>query len=523
MVAKMDCDYFVSQNLFRYHQLTPSSNVFYTGHYMNARDDNEVHLNGALLVRRDHFFGVGGYDERIQKYGFDDEDLYTRIELRGIERKNLSFDFVSHITHRNSDRAGNGFPRVQIDFNKKMIQACTTKWSNLLRRSEYIKKSGSDSSALVYEASFVPLPIEKWVNATYRREQWRLVLGARLNTGYALPWIMVSSLSTSSMERLLENMMRRESKLDANDSDKDHEMPRMFFVHAQNGLGNRLRALGSAIDFANRTSRELVVIWEKDQHLQAPLSAVLNATRFPYVVMDSAQFRWPLDGWRQYDNAWKQFDLYNYMLDEGKDVKVVNNKSKNIYFKSAFILNNPELSSWETTNAHLRKLPIRDDVMAIQTTLDSYPGAFGGAHIRNRSLIQDITSLKDIEKEYTKEDIAELNKWRALTTVSAFVPEMRRILESNDTAVNKFFVATDSVGVIPTLKRLLGEDKFFYIPRTCDGRSAECIKYAMADILMLSKCQIFLGSTWSSFTEAAMRFGAPKARLAGTDFAIPAS
>jgi hypothetical protein len=36
-------------------------------------------------------------------------------------------------------------------------------------------------------------------------------------------------------------------------------------------------------------------------------------------------------------------------------------------------------------------------------------------------------------------------------------------------------------------------------------RSEEQIKYALADALLLSKAQKLLGSTWSSFSELAMR------------------
>jgi hypothetical protein len=38
------------------------------------------------------------------------------------------------------------------------------------------------------------------------------------------------------------------------------------------------------------------------------------------------------------------------------------------------------------------------------------------------------------------------------------------------------------------------------------------------DMLSLAKTRKLYGSNWSSFTEAAQRFGAPKALLAGQDF-----
>ena len=45
-----------------------------------AADENSRHLNGVLLVRRAHFAAVAGYDERMAHYGYDDSDLYARLE-----------------------------------------------------------------------------------------------------------------------------------------------------------------------------------------------------------------------------------------------------------------------------------------------------------------------------------------------------------------------------------------------------------------------------------------------------------
>ncbi len=516
VVAKLDCDYIVKPDMFEEHEISAKSPWYYTGFYLNSRDPNEVHLNGALLVRHDHFKEVGGYDERIQTYGYDDEDLYSRLEDLNIERRNVSYDYIGHISHRDAIRKQSSvpFPRVQIEFNKMLVRSCPTKWSRSMRHSEYTTNPKTNSTGLT--ASYIPKPIQAWFNSSFRQDKWRLALGARLNNGYRLPWAMVSSMSTSSLENLLRNLQRREAELNKDEVLDDGIVPRMFFVHVQNGLGNRLRALGSAIDFANKTNRELVIIWEEDEHLHGPISAVLDLSRLPYTVMSRVDFHWPFEGWRKYDKSWYSIEAYNYMLPGGKDVMVVQNSSKNIYFKSAFAMKS-SYTSWESENKQLRRLPIREDILElVHNAINAHKNPFGGVHIRNRSLSEDIKDLENFEKEYGKNETSVLKKWRVRTTYSAFVPKMRRLLKEG--SVTKFFVATDTIEVVQKLKELLGADKLFYIDRPCDDRSDTCIKYAMADILVLAKCKIFLGSTWSSFTEAAMRFGAPKASLAGTDF-----
>ena len=51
-------------------------------------------------------------------------------------------------------------------------------------------------------------------------------------------------------------------------------------------------------------------------------------------------------------------------------------------------------------------------------------------------------------------------------------------------------------------------------------RNIESLKYALADMILLSRCQYLLGSGWSSFTECATRFSnqSQKVEIAGEDF-----
>ena len=57
-------------------------------------------------------------------------------------------------------------------------------------------------------------------------------------------------------------------------------------------------------------------------------------------------------------------------------------------------------------------------------------------------------------------------------------------------------------------------------PNDADHRGSLGIKYAMADMMLLSKCKYVLGSGWSSFTEGAQRFSnhSQIIKIAGDDF-----
>ena len=83
----------------------------------------------------------------------------------------------------------------------------------------------------------------------------------------------------------------------------------------------------------------------------------------------------------------------------------------------------------------------------------------------------------------------------------------------------KLFVATDLQETYDIFEKYYG-DRLVYLKRNVFDRSKEQIIYALADVLLLSKCKKLLGSTWSSFSEAAMRLSNTysEIEMSGKDF-----
>jgi len=88
---KLNKDFFVNCNL--------DSKSFFTGRWELARNKNEAHLNGSAFANRSDLLQLKGYDERITSYGWDDTDLYSRLEKLGLFRKSIKPDFLNHIPH----------------------------------------------------------------------------------------------------------------------------------------------------------------------------------------------------------------------------------------------------------------------------------------------------------------------------------------------------------------------------------------------------------------------------------------
>lgn len=529
-IIRTDCDYSLGKDFVRSHSLEPAASRnmaessagvagahFYAGNYKQARNENEVHLNGAVYIRRRDFFAIGGYDERIQTYGWDDEDLYTRLNKSGLAKHNISYDHVTHVPHGDVARAQKDvkFVQVEIDLNSLLLEKLPSwNYSNVAVNTHWAAKDGVQATpkyAVVHAAKRVPslkdlTPKEKVTEA------WNLALGRRLSNDYQVPWDIMETMDVSSKRNLLTRLNTLAS------SRSPEQPPRILFAHCMHGLGNRLRALGSAMSFAKNSGRILVVIWETDSHISAKFSDLFDSD---LVVMDSFKPTWPFKEYDRYDKSWLSFEFFNYMEMEGQGAQkgqwIVDKPNMHFYYKGAYIMEaDQKLTSWDMDNAMLRTLqPVEEVARSVAEHEKAGLQNMVGVHIRDRTLERDIKNV-NFASEYGEEASKTMEYWRQKSSHLTFMEEMRHQLKSDPTL--SFYVATDTVEVLEKLKREF-PGKIRTTPRDCDGRDGRCVRYALVDILCLAKTRSLLGSNWSSFTEAAERIGGKKALLAGEHFA----
>tara|TARA_R110002012_G_scaffold72709_10_gene185714 strand:- start:8615 stop:10114 length:1500 start_codon:yes stop_codon:yes gene_type:complete len=101
-ICKLDSDYKISKDFFIKHRL--KEGTFFAGNESAARNENERYLNGCLYINREDFFKVNGYNENINSYGYDDTDLYDRLELSGLSKLAIDLNEIRHIAHKDSVR-----------------------------------------------------------------------------------------------------------------------------------------------------------------------------------------------------------------------------------------------------------------------------------------------------------------------------------------------------------------------------------------------------------------------------------
>lgn len=516
-IIRLDCDYILAPDFVAMHDLG-GGGKFYAGNYKRARNENEVHLNGAVVVRRQDFLRVGGYDERIQSYGWDDEELYGRLVDMGLEKKDVSYKHLRHIPHDDGERAQKDvkFVQVEIDLNALLLKH-VSKWNvSAVEEGEWeVKGEGGAGRYAVMRAVKRPIGLKELVGKEVVREAWNMALGQRLANDYQIPWDIMETMSVDMKRMLL-------TRLNGRMQNRASTQPaRVLFVHLMHGLGNRLRALGSAMSFAKETDRELVVIWETDAHIAAKFSDLF---RDELVVMREFKPKWPFRDYDKWDKAWLSFEFFNYMEMEGhgavKGQWIVDQPDKHFYFKSAYVMEaDSRLTDWNRDNAMLRSLqPVQEVVEMITGHENEALENMIGIHIRDRTLDRDIKNV-NFETEYGVAASKEMEYWRRKSSYRTFVEEMH-VLVSKEASL-RFYVATDTVEVIPKLQAEF-PGRISFTQRNCDGRDGHCVRFALVDIICLSKTKKLIGSNWSSFTEAASRFGGKKARLAGQDFGVDA-
>lgn len=276
-------------------------------------------------------------------------------------------------------------------------------------------------------------------------------------------------------------------------------------IDAQHGLGNRLRAIGSAAAIAAATDRELVVIWQPDHHCDGRFGDLFE----PDIAVEEQSFL---------AEAQARGDtVLNYMQIEpgsSKDAPLELVPGRDAYLRSAYVIRHPA-SDWEADNRLLVRLR---PVAAVRALTASVPGPHDiGLHIRMEGSPGTDLNSYDRAENWTPEGHAAIHHWREKSHYSRFMARLDALLA--DTPQARVFLAADRPETYRAFDETYGP-RVAWLERGLFDRSAAQLQYALADMLLLAGCTRLLGSNWSSFSEAAMRFSTTirQRELAGVDF-----
>jgi hypothetical protein len=309
--------------------------------------------------------------------------------------------------------------------------------------------------------------------------------------------------------------------------------PRFVIVDVRNGLGNRLRALASAMSVAASLHRPVLVVWQPDLHCNCSFLSLFRSS-LPFLLLEVEV---PAD---RLSKQW--FQVYNYMRPEPgavKDERVDVDPSRHLYFKSAFVMNHPR-GNWKFAQRYLQPPLFPRPLDAIERMVIA-DRTMVGLHVRNifdaprdassSAATLGTAALEGARKQYGESGASALLEWRGASHWTNFVgkmTEMQRQAAAASEPPLRFYLAADSADAYAGLSAKFG-NALLYTRRECGGaercdfRDCDSMVYSLADMLNLARTRLILGSGYSSYSEVASRLGSSLGRalpilMAGKDF-----
>ncbi|CAN8075203.1 unnamed protein product [Agarophyton chilense] len=371
-----------------------------------------------------------------------------------------------------------------------------------------------------------------------------------LITTCRIPPVFVSRLGVEGRRKLLIRLSAPSETIPSFEN-----MPKLTIVDVRNGLGNRLRALASAMEFSYLTHRVLVVVWAADAHLNASIHHLFDQSVLHNLVLIQTPISWPIDPHNVHLTSTASLipasdtehtyqssvSYFNFMARDSNSkqsplTQISDSHDKHIYVRTAYVLRS-EHAPGTLINAFFQALTPAPQVRQLVDDMQRVAGGeqalhtMIGVHIRSRTLAQDNDKIDHL-CEYSILGAETTNDWRLRSSPNNFIHEMKRVrrmwpqiversqlLSSrrrdigrgnakflvNIRRAPRFFAAVDTTSALNELYQHFTRDHIITLHRNCDDRDAECVQYAFADMILLSRTGAMLASGWSSFSEAAQR------------------
>lgn len=104
VICNIDADNFTGAGFATYvsRVFKEMPNIFLTTYYMSLKKNDVL---GRICMLKKSFVKIGGYDERMKHYGFEDIDLIHRLRRSGVEKVDIDNpSFLNAIQHSNKER-----------------------------------------------------------------------------------------------------------------------------------------------------------------------------------------------------------------------------------------------------------------------------------------------------------------------------------------------------------------------------------------------------------------------------------
>jgi hypothetical protein len=106
-ILKADADIVLAPDFFA--RTAVPDDGFVAGNWRRA-EEGQAYVNGFFLAPRKALAAVGGFNDYIRSYGWDDDELYGRLVHHGFRRLDIAPGTVRHLDHDDAARLGQTVP-----------------------------------------------------------------------------------------------------------------------------------------------------------------------------------------------------------------------------------------------------------------------------------------------------------------------------------------------------------------------------------------------------------------------------
>ena len=207
-ILKLDCDSRINNpDFISLHPSTSHDSIYYHGNWKLGPDTNAKHINGILYIKRHEFFAVGGYDERFHTYGYEDNELYERLQSAlSLKPLDIAITAIEHRYHSHTRRRWNDeqlhSSEVQIAVNRLMSRS-QSPWNSSTPCASFIIHQHREFDGIinVYLHS-KPLTYNKLVTSAQREVFQISVLHQLLSSRLSIPTELLYSSTLSQLNAI---------------------------------------------------------------------------------------------------------------------------------------------------------------------------------------------------------------------------------------------------------------------------------------------------------------------------------
>lgn len=305
-----------------------------------------------------------------------------------------------------------------------------------------------------------------------------------------------TAVDATGVNALLAVLQRRETR-------------RHLIIHVQYGLGNRLRALASAMSVAAARHMPMLVVWARDAHCNCSFSELFDApTAARFALLDAPTGPWEAELWAAVQADEASFEAHSYMREDGcgpsgadRAYLGTEDPAQHLFVRSAYLLNHGR-GDWMYARWQLHSLRPRAELAAQLVATHQMVGL----HVR---------SVVDTGAAYGTTPAAIQREWRSKGDWPQFVERMKR-----EPPGTSFYLAADGqasydglLAAFPGRVAITARDCPSGQGAGCEARDAASVRTALVDMLNLARTRRILGSGYSSFSEAARFYGSTHSLL----------